>query len=67
MTQHEDNTPGELVETVRPSDPLRVAFGAVVSALIESLGDSSVCHLALREIVEAERRVREQLARRTFH
>jgi len=65
--QHEqDDVAGELVDRV-PCDLLRQAFGAAVSALIESLGDSPACHLALREIIEAERRVRECLARRTFH
>jgi len=68
MTEHEqdDVADGELVASVAV-DPLRQAFGAAVSALIESLGDSPLCHLALREITEAERRVRECLARRTFH
>ena len=65
MTE-QDNTP-ELVETVAPvADPLR-QFGAAVSALVESLGDSPARHVALREVIEAERRVRECLARRTFH
>jgi len=67
MTEHEqDDVAGELVASTSP-DLLRQAFGAAVSALIESLGDSPACHLALREVIEAERRVRECLARRTFH
>jgi len=68
MTQHEqDSADAELVDTVAAPDFLRQAFGAAVSALVESLGDSPACHLALREVIEAERRVRECLARRTFH
>ena len=68
MTEHdyEDDAIGELVDRV-PANSLRQAFGAAVSALVEHLGDSPVCHLALREVVEAERRVRERLARRAYH
>jgi len=56
----------ELVDRVTV-DPLRQAFGAALSALIDALGEGPVCDCAMRELVAAEQRVRERLARRIFH
>ena len=67
MTEQEDNTAGELVDVATPADLLRAAFGAAIAEIFNHLDACPARELALREIVEAERRVRECLVRRILN
>jgi len=57
---------GELIASV-PADPLRVAFGAAIEALMNYLGDCPARAYAVREIIEAETRTRHALVRRILN
>jgi len=64
MTQHEqdDGVAGELVATM-PVDPLRAAFGAAMSALIQAMPPGTARDLALEQVMGAHQRTEELLAR----
>jgi len=63
----EQDTAGELVASVAVVDPLRQAFAAALSEVMSRLGDCPARDYAMREIVEAEQRVRERLMRRILN
>src|SRR5262249_33741183 len=58
--KHDDAADGELVATVSP-DPLRMAFGSAIEALMNMLGDCPAREVAVKEIMAAEERTRERL------
>jgi len=64
MTEHQNDV-GELVET--GADPLRVAFGAAIEALISMLDDCPARTYAIQELMAAEERTRERLIRRVLN
>jgi hypothetical protein len=66
MTKHEDTDAGELVDTAR-ADLLRQAFGAAIAEIFNHLGDCPARKFAIQELVTAEQRVRERLARRILN
>lgn len=64
MTEHERD--GELVESVAPGDPLRRIFANAIAAIFSTFNEP-LCKFAIQELVEAERRTRERLARRILN
>jgi len=66
MTEHEDNDVGELVDSV-PADQLRIAFASAIAEIMHMLAGSPVCDIAAKEVMAAEERVRERLARRILN
>ena len=57
---------GELVASVTV-DPLRMAFGSAIEALMNMLGDCPARAIAVKEIMAAEERTRERLVRRVLN
>ena len=63
MTEHEKGHEPELVASF-PADPLRAAFAAALSALIQALPPSYARDAAVEQLIAAHTRTEEVLARR---
>jgi len=64
MTEHQDDTAGELVDRVTiPADPLRAAFAQALGALMRALPPGLARDLAVEQVMGAHQRTEELIAR----
>jgi hypothetical protein len=58
---------GELVEPRPVADPIRMAFGAAIEAVMDMLPDGFAREAPVREIMRAEERTKAALVRRVLN
>jgi hypothetical protein len=64
MTSEQEDVDGEMVETVRPSDPITAVFAAAIGTVLDMLPDSIGRQIIVTEIMRAHERTKQALVRR---
>ena len=64
MAENEQDADGEIVETVRPSDPITEVFAAAIGTVLDMLPESIGRQIIVTEIMRAHERTKQALVRR---